>query len=429
MWKPLQIAGRVRGTFAGQGYGDGDEQQLHINQRGDLLVAQGLPELAEICRHGDSWQASTATQELLTAKPNTVAGLSIFNGEPATGKCYVIDTIGLWGSSLNEYEYQTALFAMNNKITNASVPSVTSATIASLLGRGAYDGHAVFANALTVVNDGWFPHQGIGNGPTTTAPTLTTTETSGSGTFTVTAYSTLTVEIWGPGGSGATYLGSGTYQGGLPGSGSNTLAFGSTTMTANSGAGAPATALGGAGGAATGGNNTNTTGTAGSRGLTSGVGGNGGAGANGGAGGTGSSGNGGPGTAPGGGGAGAADADQDGMDGGGGGGGGGYSKSVFTYGVTSGYPAFGSTISWSVPTGGVHVIGESTTSGAGAAGQVKFTLVPAPTQMNVTEAPIKGLYLVRPGGLFSIVGVNANEVVADQYYYMRWHEISIPYEA
>ena len=165
------IAGRVRGIFAGQSYGENREDELlHINPRGDLIVTQGLPELAEICRLGNSWQASYGTGvTALAALPTTTAHLSLYNGEPANGNCYVIDTIGCWSAVQDVTQGQnTALFAMNNRITSAySRPTASAMNIASLLGKGAYGGNAVFANSLGVVNDGWFPHQGPGVGSVT----------------------------------------------------------------------------------------------------------------------------------------------------------------------------------------------------------------------------------------------------------------------
>ena len=205
----------------------------------------------------------------------------------------------------------------------------------------------------------------------------TTTETSGSGVFKVLAYNTLTIEIWGPGGPGPGISSTGAFVNGSAGS-ANTLTVGGITMTANPGGAANGNTSVGSGGTASGGNTTNTTGTAGTASVT-GDSGAGGAGANGGSGGpsvSGSPANGDAGTQPGGGGSGSIrNVSAIGTDGGGGG---GYSKSVFTFGVTSGFPAVGSSISWTVPGGTAGGVGTGattpTTGGNGAAGQVRFTI-------------------------------------------------------
>src|SRR6266516_3396858 len=93
----IKIAGRVRGIFAGNYPENREDEQFHLNNRGEQIIAQGLPELTELVRLGDSWQIPTTTAfAALTTEPTTVAALSLFNGEPATGKCYAIDSIGYW---------------------------------------------------------------------------------------------------------------------------------------------------------------------------------------------------------------------------------------------------------------------------------------------------------------------------------------------
>ena len=81
-----KIAGRVRGFFAGNYPENREDEQLIINMRGDLAVAQSLPELAELVRLGNSWQvAATTGIAALTALPTTTSGISLVNGEPAGG--------------------------------------------------------------------------------------------------------------------------------------------------------------------------------------------------------------------------------------------------------------------------------------------------------------------------------------------------------
>jgi hypothetical protein len=157
----VKVAGLVRGLFAST-YPEGDEdKQIVLNNRGDQVVVQSLPEFTELVRLGDSWQVALATGiAALTALPTTAAGLSIWNGEPANGKCYAIDSFGSWEAVTDATQSdRTALFAMNNAIPVAA-PTATAITIRSLSGRSNYSGKARPVSALAVTNEGWFAHGG-----------------------------------------------------------------------------------------------------------------------------------------------------------------------------------------------------------------------------------------------------------------------------
>jgi len=154
----MKIAGRVRGVFA-PNYPENDEdQQLHINNRGEQLVAQALPELTTLVSLGDSWQVASATGlAALTALPTTTAGLSLWNGEPATGKCYAIDSFGSWEAVVDATQTDvTAIFACNNK-TPVTAPTDAALVIRSLSGKS-YGGKARTLAGGTITNDGWFAH-------------------------------------------------------------------------------------------------------------------------------------------------------------------------------------------------------------------------------------------------------------------------------
>jgi hypothetical protein len=154
----LKIAARVRGLFAGN-YGENrEDEQVHVNSRGDLVVAPGLPELTELVRLGDSWQvANSAGQAALTALPTTTAGLSLWNGEPDTGRCYAIDSFGSWEAVVDATQTDvTAIFACNNK-TPVAAPTDAALTVRSLSGK-TYGGKARTLAGGTITNEGWFPH-------------------------------------------------------------------------------------------------------------------------------------------------------------------------------------------------------------------------------------------------------------------------------
>lgn len=154
-----KIAGRVRGLFAGNYPENREDEQFHLNSRGDQIVTQGLPELTEVVRMGESWQVANVTgQAALTALPTTVAGLTLWNGEPSTGKCYAIDSFGSWEAVVDATQTDvTAIFACQNKVP-VTAPTDAALAIRSLSGRSAYGGKARTVAGGTITNDGWFAH-------------------------------------------------------------------------------------------------------------------------------------------------------------------------------------------------------------------------------------------------------------------------------
>ncbi len=168
----MKIAARVRGLFPINAPENREDEQLIINNRGDLSVVQGLPELTELVRLGGSWQVGLTTGvAAVTGLPTTTAMMTISNFEPSVGKCYAIDTIGTVEEVTDATQNDTAvLFAMNNKVPSTSQADA-GITIRSLSGR-VYDGKARITSGATVVNEGWFAHAGTITPPTVFAGTL-----------------------------------------------------------------------------------------------------------------------------------------------------------------------------------------------------------------------------------------------------------------
>lgn len=162
----FKMLARVRGFFA-DNHGEGREDvQPAVNNRGDILVAQGLPELAETVRMGDSWGIISAATAALTAVPGTTAGHSLYNGEPATGKVYVIDSFGTVEIVTDATQQNSiALFAMNGRVGSVAAPTDAGLTRSSMTG-SAYSGLARTVAGGTVVDNGWQPH-----GPSTPGAT------------------------------------------------------------------------------------------------------------------------------------------------------------------------------------------------------------------------------------------------------------------
>lgn len=154
----IKIAGRVRGLFAGNYPENREDEQFHLNSRGDQLVAQALPERTEIVRLGDSWQTMLAAGVApLTAIPTTTAALVLWNGEAANGKSYVIDTVFCTEGVVDVTQSNmTSLFVMLGR-PPVTTPTDVALAIRSLSGKNAYSGRARTVVGGTVVNDSWFP--------------------------------------------------------------------------------------------------------------------------------------------------------------------------------------------------------------------------------------------------------------------------------
>lgn len=158
-----EIVATVRGLFADNNPEGRDGVRLAVNNRADLLVAQGLPELTEVVRLGGSYQVANSTgQAALTALPTTVAGLTLWNGEPSNGKSYAIDSFGSWEAVVDATQTDvTAIFACMNKVP-VTAPTDAALAIRSLSGKSNYDGKARTVAGGTITNDGWFPHSQFG---------------------------------------------------------------------------------------------------------------------------------------------------------------------------------------------------------------------------------------------------------------------------
>lgn len=154
----IKIAGRVRGLFAGNYPENREDEQVHVNSRGDMIVAQSMPERVELVRLGDSWQIMTSSAIApLTAVPTTTGALNLWNGEQSNGKTYVIDRVQVSEIVVDATQSNsTAVFAMLTR-PPVTAPTDAALTIRSLSGRNAYAGRARTTVNSGVTNDGWFP--------------------------------------------------------------------------------------------------------------------------------------------------------------------------------------------------------------------------------------------------------------------------------
>lgn len=64
-------------------------------------------------------------------------------------------------------------------------------------------------------------------------------------------------------------------------------------------------------------------------------------------------------------------------------------------------------------------------------GEAQAPLAPAVAGAiwKVNEAKIRGLYIVPPGGMFNTQAVKAAAAAAQQFHFVRWHEIVLPFKS
>lgn len=149
----VTIFGRVRGavrTLFGAG---GAEPAL--SDGGELIVAQGLPELTELVKLGNSAHILSAATAALTAVPTTVAGHSLWNGSDS--RSYAIDSFGCVEIVTDATQQNSlAMFAM---MTRGQVaPPVDAGLARGTMSGGGYGGQARTVAGATVEDHVWTPH-------------------------------------------------------------------------------------------------------------------------------------------------------------------------------------------------------------------------------------------------------------------------------
>lgn len=156
-------------------FNSGGTQTPQINQGGDLLMAQCLPERAEIVRLGKSWSAQVKEANAFTALitiPSTLAEFALQNVEAVGGASYLIDRV--WCKCVTTTAAANYLTLLAQVTPPGTVPIATSANavVNSLSGKAGYTGkaqigvHSVVTGALA---DKWAALGGPCSLPTSTS--------------------------------------------------------------------------------------------------------------------------------------------------------------------------------------------------------------------------------------------------------------------
>ena len=176
----FSIQAAVRGAARRLYSGLTNPQALDMNNGGDLLVAQGLPERAEIVRMGNSFSAqhpAASAWTLLITIPSTLANLSLQNGEAAGGKSYVIERF--WIKAVTSMASACALTPLSQVVPPGTALVADDATVLrmSLSGKVAPAGRTaskiVMASTATgCLTDKWNHHQSVSLAATTNIATV-----------------------------------------------------------------------------------------------------------------------------------------------------------------------------------------------------------------------------------------------------------------
>jgi hypothetical protein len=173
------MAGEMAGDFrralmAGFLRDTTSEQKVEVNRQGELLVGQGLPPYTELARQGKGFSViqTTATAGLVV-RPSTVAAITVWNGEQAGGKAYIIDRLFTHNLVGIAAEIRFTLYACIHPAGMTKPTADIAASATNLVGNSGklYNGLAVVDVGATVVDNGWFPWGSVVDGAgTATVP-------------------------------------------------------------------------------------------------------------------------------------------------------------------------------------------------------------------------------------------------------------------
>jgi hypothetical protein len=139
------------------GGGNESERSLVTDKPGNLLMAHGMPEYAELVRKGVVWSAmNTAALAALVVRPSTVANFTLFNNEPEGGLTYLVLRAFAFNLVTTAAEGRSGLWLCSHSKGLVS-PTNDITARGSHSGKANYGGRAVCDTAMTVVDGGFFP--------------------------------------------------------------------------------------------------------------------------------------------------------------------------------------------------------------------------------------------------------------------------------
>lgn len=166
-----EVLMRVRGSSR-QNMAEGLDAQPHLNNRGEQIIAAGLPPLAQIVSQADSWWVrATSGAAPVVAIPTTAALFGLWNGEADGGKSIIIDSVIVMQIVVTAAIQNVGVLA-NISTQKVTTPLANTLTPRGLLANRAYGGKARVAVGITLdatigVADAWMPLGQTGPGQNT----------------------------------------------------------------------------------------------------------------------------------------------------------------------------------------------------------------------------------------------------------------------
>ncbi len=142
------------------GTNQGDEKALAVTTGGDQYVTQSSAPYTELTRLGDGWSAiATAAVAALVVRPSTTAAFTLWNGESAGGKSYVIDRLFTHNLVSTNAKSFFGIWACVHPAGMTNPGEDIAASASNVTGNYGkrYNGNAVVGVAESVNDNGWYP--------------------------------------------------------------------------------------------------------------------------------------------------------------------------------------------------------------------------------------------------------------------------------
>jgi len=143
---------------------DTSVKELEANEKGELLFTQGLPPYTEMSRLGNGFSGiATAAVAALVDRPSTTAAVTLWNGENAGGKSYIIDRAFTHQLVSTAVEARACIWICVHPIgMTKPATSPIAASAKHMVGHtgNLYNGRGVFDIGLGCVDNGWYPWGG-----------------------------------------------------------------------------------------------------------------------------------------------------------------------------------------------------------------------------------------------------------------------------
>lgn len=148
------ITSLLRAIYSGGG--QELERSVVTDRPGNMLMAQGMPEYAELVRRGVVWSAmNTSALAALVVRPSTVANFTLFNNEAEGGKTFLVLRAFAFNLVTTAAEARSGLWLCAHPKGLVS-PTNDITARGSHSCKANYGGAAICDTGMTVTDNQWF---------------------------------------------------------------------------------------------------------------------------------------------------------------------------------------------------------------------------------------------------------------------------------